>query len=188
MYRLRNLVGSEKAIPLREGRLTLDNRYCWVDAWAFERVFAKAENAWRDGARGAGRENAVRLSEKSMALYEGSFLAGEAASSWILPLRERLRSKFQRCVGELGRYWEGAGQWEQAANCYRKGLEVDDIAEELYRRLMACLIRLGRGSEAIAVYERCRKILFNYLGAAPSPETEAVFRSLRPAPSASSDR
>jgi ATP/maltotriose-dependent transcriptional regulator MalT/DNA-binding SARP family transcriptional activator len=188
LYRLRNLVGSEKAIPLREGRLTLDNRYCWVDAWAFERMFAKAENAWRDGTRGAGRENALRLSEKSIALYEGSFLAGEAASSWILPLRERLRSKFQRCVGELGRHWEGAGQWEKAANCYRKGLEVDDTAEEFYRRLMACLIRLGRGSEAIAVYERCRKILSNYLGAAPSPETEAVFRSLRPAPSASSDR
>lgn len=187
LYRLRNLVGSEKAVPLREGRLTLDNRYCWVDAWAFERVFAKAENAWREGLRGAGWGKAVRLSENSMALYEGTFLAGEAASAWILPLRERLRSKFQRCVEELGRHWEGAGQWEKAANCYRKGLEVDDIAEELYRRLMACLIRLGRGSEAIAVFERCRKILFNSLGAAPSPETEAVFRSVKSSPGASSD-
>ncbi len=187
LYRLRNLVGSEKAILLREGRLMLDNRYCWVDAWAFERVFAKAENAWREGLRGAGGEKAVRLSEKSMALYEGAFLAGEAASSWILPLRERLRSKFQRCVGELGRHWEGAGQWEKAANCYRKGLEVDDIAEDLYRRLMSCLIRLGRGSEAIVVYERCRKILSNSLGAAPSPETEAVFRSARSAHAAASD-
>jgi DNA-binding SARP family transcriptional activator len=188
LHRLRNLVGSEKAIPLRDGRLTLDNRHCWVDAWAFERIFSKAEKAWAEGARRAGGEKAVRLSEKAIALYEGHFLAGEVASPWILSLRERLRSKFQRCVGELGRHWEGAGELEKAADCYRKGLEVDETAEELYRRLMTCLLRLGRGAEALAVYERCRKILSSHLGVAPSPETEAVFRSLRPSLTAAADR
>jgi two-component SAPR family response regulator len=180
LHRLREMLGSEKAIPLREGRLSLDPRYCWVDAWAFERIFGKAENAWREGARGAGGEKAIRLSEQAIALYEGSFLAGEAASPWIVSLRERLRSKFQRCLSALGRHWEGAGQWEKAAQCYQKGLEVDDLAEELYRRLMSCLLRLGRGDEALAAYQRCRKTLSTVLGVGPSPETEAVIRSLRP--------
>jgi DNA-binding SARP family transcriptional activator len=183
LHRLRQLLGNEKAIPLREGRLSLDNRYCWVDAWAFERIFGKAENAWREGARGAGVGTAVRLSEQAIALYEGAFLAGEAAFPWILSLRERLRSKFQRCLGEVGGHWEGAGQWEKAAQWYQRGLEVDDLAEELYlyRRLMICLHRLGRGAEALAAYQRCRKTLSTVLGTAPSPETEAVFRSVRPA-------
>jgi DNA-binding SARP family transcriptional activator len=181
LHRLRQLLGNEKAIPLREGRLSLDNRYCWVDAWAFERIFGKAENAWREGARGTGVETAVLLSEQAIALYEGAFLAGEAASPWILSLRERLRSKFQRCLGEVGGHWEGAGQWEKAAQWYQKGLEVDDLAEEPYRRLMICLHRLGRGAEALSAYQRCRKTLSTVLGVAPSPETVAVFRSVRPA-------
>jgi len=180
LYRLRQLLGCEKAVPLREGRLSLDHRYCWVDAWAFERIFGKAENAWGEGARRAGGEKAVRLSEQAIALYEGAFLAGESASPWILSLRERLRSKFQRCVEELGRHREGMGQWEKAVHCYRKGLEVDDVSEEMYRRLMTCLLRLGRGAEALAAYQRCRKTLSTVLGVSPSPETEAIFRSVRP--------
>jgi DNA-binding SARP family transcriptional activator len=187
LHRLRHLIGSEKAVPLREGRLTLDNRHCWVDAWAFERIVSRAEKAWREGARKDGGENAVRLSEKAIALYEGLFLAGEEAYPWILSLRDRLRSKFHRCVGELGRHWEGAGMLEKAGDCYRKGLEVDETAEEFYRRLMSCLHRLGRDPEVVAVYERCRKMLHGRLGVAPSPETEAVFRSLRLSRAAASD-
>jgi DNA-binding SARP family transcriptional activator len=179
LHRLRELLGSERAIPLREGRLSLDPRFCWVDAFAFERIVGKAESAWREESRGARGGIAVRLSEQAIVLYEGAFLAGDAAAAWIVPFRERLRSKFQRCLGTLARHWERAGQWEKAAHCYQKGLEVDDLAEETYRRLMTCLHRMGRLDEAVAAYQRCRKMLSAVLGVDPSLETEAVFRSIR---------
>ncbi|HSL92397.1 MAG TPA: hypothetical protein VK863_07090, partial [Candidatus Limnocylindrales bacterium] len=76
LHRLRHLLGNEKAVPLREGRLSLDRRYCWVDAWSFERIFGKAENAWKEGARGAGAGRAARLAEQAITLYEGSFFTG----------------------------------------------------------------------------------------------------------------
>ena len=65
-----------------------------------------------------------------------------------------------------------------------KGLEVDELAEESYRRLMTCHARLGRRAEALAVYTRCRDMLAAGLDVAPSAETEALHRTLRGGPSA----
>jgi two-component SAPR family response regulator len=93
--------------------------------------------------------------------------------------RERLRSKFLRAVGFLGRSLERDGQWTEAIACYRRGLEVDDLAEGFYQRLMLCHGRLGQIAEAVGVYDRCRKTLTAVLGILPSPETETIRRSLR---------
>ena len=51
--------------------------------------------------------------------------------------------------------------------------------EEFYRRIMICHHRLGRPSEALAAYQRCRRTLRAALGVAPSPETEAVLKSVK---------
>ncbi len=42
LHRLRKLIENEKTIQLREGRVTLDRKHCWVDVWAFERVLGMA--------------------------------------------------------------------------------------------------------------------------------------------------
>lgn len=181
LHRLRLLLGYEKALQLREGRLTLDGRYCWVDAWAFERLLVQAESAEREGAGRPSDLTFMRLAEKAIGLYKGSFLGGEAAHPWIVSPRERLRSRFLRAVGDVGRRWEIAGEWEKAAACYQRGLDADDLVESFYRRLMVCLKKSGREAEAQAAYNRCRKTLAARLGAAPSAETEAVFRSSNPA-------
>jgi DNA-binding SARP family transcriptional activator len=62
----------------------------------------------------------------------------------------------------------------KALICYQKGLEVDDLAEELYRRLMICHRQLGQVAEALVVYHRCRRKLSAVLRINPSPETDAV--------------
>jgi two-component SAPR family response regulator len=180
LHRLRVLLRNEKALQLREGRLTLDGRYCWVDAWAFERLLLQAEGAESEGAGRPSDSKFIRLAEKAIGLYKGPFLGREAAHPWVVSPRERLRSKFLRSVGDVGRRWEIAGEWEKAAACYQKGLDVDDLAEAFYRRLMVCLKRVGREAEAHAAYRRCRKTLAARLGTAPSAETEAVLRSLNP--------
>ncbi|MDA8171079.1 MAG: bacterial transcriptional activator domain-containing protein [Nitrospiraceae bacterium] len=55
-----------------------------------------------------------------------------------------------------------------------KGLEADDLAEDLYRGLMACYNRMGRRPDALSAYERCKKTLSAALGIQPSPETERL--------------
>jgi len=181
LRRLRKLLGNEKAVSLREGRVTLDARHCWVDVFAFESLLARVDadarssDAYSDGA------HAAYLAEKAIALYRGPFLAAEASHPWAVGVGERMRSKFLRAVGFLGRFLEKEGRWAEAVASYRRGLEVDDLAEVFYQRLMICHQRNGQVAEALAVYNRCSKTLSAALGVAPSADTEAIANRIRPA-------
>jgi len=175
--RLRRLLGKEEALILKEGCLSLSNLHCWVDAWAFERVLGRAEKARKERQ---GTE-VIRHFERALSGYRGAFLAFEEFS-WAVPLREKLRGGFLGTVTYLGRYYEEAGRWEEAASCYRQGLDAEEAAEELYRRLMVCHIKMGRESEALSTYRRCRKTLSSVLGVTPSGETRAIAASLGRSP------
>jgi LuxR family transcriptional regulator, maltose regulon positive regulatory protein len=174
LHRLRQLIGYEKALHFREGKISLDDRYFWVDAWALEHIWEQA-----DVCRKEGRVDiSVQLAEKAIAMYRGPFLSGETEEPWMVSLRERLRNKFLTCVNRLGRYWQQVGQEMKAVECYQRGLDADDLAEEFYQGLMICHQRLNQEAEARAVYHRCRKILSSAIGVEPSPKTEAIYQSL----------
>lgn len=176
LSRLRRLLGNDQAVFLREGRLTLDVRHCWVDSLAFESLLAQVDSMVGGGEESPDVARAMNLARRAVSLYRGPFLAEEARHPWVVKTRERLRSKFLRAVEFLGRCFERQSRWAEAAAWYRKGLEVDDLAEGLYQRLMACHIRLGQVADALNAYERCRKNLASGLGISPSPETETVVR------------
>ena len=62
-------------------------------------------------------------------------------------------------------------------------VEPEPFREIGYRRLMEAHVAAGNRGEALRVYERCRRLLAEELGAYPSPETESIYRSLLEAPS-----
>jgi LuxR family maltose regulon positive regulatory protein len=181
LRRLRTVLGNEKAISLREGRVTLDTRHCWVDVFAFDSLLARIDAASPYGEVSPTGEDTMELAANAIALYRGPFLSSEGSQPWVVEMREKLRSKFLRVVGFLGRCLERDGRWEEAVSIYRKGLEVDVLAEEFHQRLMVCHHRVGQVSEAMAVYDRCRKTLSSLLGITPSPETEAIANRIRTA-------
>ena len=43
---------------------------------------------------------------------------------------------------------------------------------------MEAHVAAGNRAEALRVYERCRRLLADELGAYPSPETESIYRGL----------
>ncbi len=178
LHRLRKMIGYQDALQLRDSRVTLDQRYCWVDTWAFERILGQAEAAWEDMSAENDAAEAVALTQKAVGMYRGPFLSDEAWESWAVPLRERLRSKFLRGVRKLGQHWETVGEWEKALDCYNRSLEADPLAEESYQHLMLCHQKLGRTADALSAYERCKKNLSAALGVDPSPATEAIRESL----------
>jgi LuxR family maltose regulon positive regulatory protein len=178
LSRLRQILGVEPAVKIHEGKVSLDARYCCVDVWVLERTMGKADAAWAAEAFGRnGKEQPVKIAEKAMKIYTGTFLAGDD-EPWLTSMRERLRNKFLRNVKRLGHYRELEGELNNAVECYQKGLEVDDLQEEFYRRMMKCYQQMGKRGEAIAVYDRCRQVLLAVLGIKPSPETEALATEL----------
>ncbi len=176
--RLREILGDERPLVLRDGNITLDARYCWVDAWDFEETLDKAQDILSKDMTGKNAADLDRLSTRSQSLYRDHFLAREATTSWSVSLRERLRSKFLHHLLDVGHYWEVHGSWDKAMQCYQRGIEVDNLIEDFYQRLMACCLETQRISEGIAVYQRCWRILSSVLGLQPGPETDALYYSL----------
>jgi LuxR family maltose regulon positive regulatory protein len=173
LHRLRKLLNDERIIQFQNGKVSLDDKYCWVDALAFERM--SVNMAIKSKIAGID----IAKLEKMAALYRGNFLPGEEAEAWALSLRERLRSKYMGAVSSLGRHWMESGEYEKSAEVFQRALEIDDLSEGFYQDLMVSYLKCGRKAEAATTYKRCRDILSFKLGLTPSDKTERIYRMLR---------
>jgi len=183
LSRLRKLIGNDKAIELHEGKASLDPSYCWVDAWAFERIVQQSEAEFkRMGERETQRDDEekqmIQLVEKAIAIYKGQFLAADEGYLWTTSFRERLRTKFFRLVTRIGEHLENRDRWEKAIEYYQRALDIDDLGEEFYQHLMICYRHLGQDGKAVETYRCCKKTLTATLGIEPSPKTQAIYRTL----------
>jgi ATP/maltotriose-dependent transcriptional regulator MalT/DNA-binding SARP family transcriptional activator len=171
LFRLRKLLGADDVVRLQDGKLSLDPRQVWVDAWAFERL-AHAVRELQGDALIAHAQSALRL-------YRAHFLEHEADQPWVLPVRERLKAAALELVKSAGRALEDKCAWAEATRLYQQAIAIDSLAEPAYRRLMLCYREQGEDAEALNVYRRCRSTLSIVLGIQPSPETQALYVSLR---------
>ena len=78
----------------------------------------------------------------------------------------------------LGDMFEQDNDWKSAAECYLSVIAVEPVAEIFYRRLMSSYAQLGRRTEALAVYRRCRQSLLAQLGVSPTEETQNLYQLL----------
>lgn len=179
LHRLRKILVDDRVLVLRDGKVTLDPQYCWVDLWAFERTLGNVQRVRSQDLSGRDAIVLDSLSSSLLCLYQDHFLSREDATSWSVSIRERLRSKFIHTLIDVGHYWESHGFWDKALMCYQKGLEVDDLVEVFYQRLMACYLETHRISEGMSVYRRCREILSIVLGLQPEAETERLYQMLK---------
>ena len=164
LHRLRKLLGNPNTVQVENGRVSLNPREVWIDAYGFEQ------------AADTGADS-VRIES----LYQGQFLPEEREAPWTLSPRERLRGKFIRHVAREGLKLEQAGDLDAATSLYQRGIDADDLAEEFYQGLMRCHTERGRHADAMTVYRRLRQILSVTLGISPSRESEALFRSVQQA-------
>lgn len=168
--RLRRLLGHEKALVTGQGKIGLDPRQVWTDVRAFDRGTARG----MDGA-GSGDSRATVELRKVLTQYGGEFLP-HCDGPWAVPMRERLRTRHLNAVVEIGEHFEKAGEIASAIKYYRSGLELDGLVEGLYQGLIACYGKLGRGAEALRVYNRCKQLFIQELGIQPSPKTVAILK------------
>ncbi len=175
LHRLRKLLSSDGHVQLRGGAVSLDASTCWTDLAALEACFVEVDGLRPD----VGVAPLAALAERAVALCQGEFLAGEDELPDVLATRARIRVRFARQLLVLGARLEAQGQTEAAARLYERVAEQQPLAEEVHRRLIVCLLALGRRAEAYEVYRRCRQQLSVVLGIRPAPETEALVAALR---------
>jgi DNA-binding SARP family transcriptional activator len=94
--------------------------------------------------------------------------------AWAIAVQDRWRERFVRSVALLGQRAERTGRPEAAIALYRAALEQDNLAEEIYQRLIECHIARGESAQALNAFRRCRELLSIVLGLKPSARTEAL--------------
>lgn len=173
--RLRKLLGVPDAIRIEEGKIGLDPELVWLDVWAFDRDVETLQSTLQ-AQPDASLVDAI--GQRLLARYSGPFLGSEDPQRWSLAARDRWQNRFRRSLADAGRYWEKQDDWLRAIALYERALEEDNLAEDLYRRLIRGHLARGEPAEAARVYRRCREMLSVQLGIPPSADTEALFKSI----------
>lgn len=171
LHRLRKLLGHSEAVRVSDGQVSLNAQACFVDATGFERLSDRAAGC-------ADPLERIRITEQALALYLGPFLPAEAEEAWSVSLRERLRARFVSHVSWLASQHEQAGRWSLALECYHRGIEADDLAEQFYQGAIRCYRAQGRTAEGLAMYRRLQRVLSLMLGIAPSRASQALHEAL----------
>jgi len=174
LHRLRKLLGIKDAIRLSGGQVSVNPDLCWVDCRAVEARLEKMDILLKGDRGGEPVSEAIMEADRVLELYKGNFLSQDAQLGWKISMQERIRSKYLQTMEKLGSTLENLGMWSEAAGIYRKVLEVDDLAESTYRKLMMCYQEMGLRAEAISVCRRCVETLSSTLGIEISLETQSL--------------
>jgi len=177
LHRLRKLLGDDEAILLQGGRLSLNENWFWIDLWAFEHLSTSVLDLLRGSHEFIDAKQLIDLGQQIFKLYQGPML-GDDDAAWAIAAREREQNKLVRCISGIARYLIDHGHVDDAISFLEQGLEVDELAEALYRQLMLCYQQLDRKAEAIEVFDRCRKTLAAQLDTRPAPETDQIYQRL----------
>jgi LuxR family transcriptional regulator, maltose regulon positive regulatory protein len=165
IHRLRRLLGHEEAIIRKDNDVSLDDRYCWIDAWVIDSYRTWAET--------------IRVAQRAAELYQGPFLGGDGEAPLAAALGDRIRRQLLRQLLWVGQSWEEKENLHEAARVYEEAVRVDPCAEDVCRSLMNVYRHLGRPADVVATYDHCRKALAGHLGTLPSAQTETLLERAR---------
>ncbi len=178
LHRLRKHLGDDSCLRMEDGRLTLNSDRVWVDVWECERQMTKLRGLLSQPVNADIEAEVGFCMDSLVRYYQGHFLSREQSTCWSVSMEERLRNRYIHAMLALGHFWEQQGLPMKAIACYQKGIEVDDLVETFYQRLILCLARVGRQPEAIASYRQCVHVLGIVLSLQPTEETQAIYHSV----------
>jgi alpha-glucoside transport system substrate-binding protein len=149
----------------------------WVDVAAAVNAAQEAE----DALAGGELEPAKAQAREAASLLQQPFLPGEEGA-WVEEKRRELADVRVRALATMADACLRSGQPAEAAGFAEQVVALQPFRESGYRRLMEAHAAAGNRAEALQVYEQCRRLLAEELGAYPSPETEGIYRDLLAAP------
>ncbi len=176
LHRLRKLLNNSEMIQLNGGKLSLNDKYCWVDIWGLEDTFKKIDVFLSQNEH---PEKYAFLIDKIFSLYNGHFLVNEEDAAYSFSLHEKLKNKFTNCIIKFSNNLEQKNEYSKSIEYCKKGIEIDDTIEEFYQNLMLCYYKLGKQGDAIKIYSQLKNVLSNKLNIFPSEKTEEIYRLLR---------
>ena len=134
--------------------------------------------AWKAGGQPSCLQQAV-------ALYRGPFLEGFSLpdcpeyEAWITTERQRWERLALQALAALVEDLAAKGEYASAISDAQRYLAIDDLSEEIHRRLIELYALAGDRAAAARQYEHLVAVLERELGLDPLPETQALYRAVQ---------
>jgi len=158
-----------KVIDRVEDLYRIEARLFDVDLWRFEEALEAMAGAGDDAAMAAALQRAADE-------YGGDLLAGDEWQ-WAQAPRDDVRHRAVDVLAAVAELHLRAGDSEAALGALEQALQVEPLAEELYRRAMALHARLSRPDGVRGLF-RLLQARLAAVGEAPAPPTEQLFAQL----------
>ncbi|MEZ4618595.1 MAG: BTAD domain-containing putative transcriptional regulator [Caldilineaceae bacterium] len=176
LWQIRNTLqqqGLEKSVFLTDG-----DTVRWHDdlPYALDVADFTAQLGAADQVDGAVRPLITSLTAAAN-LYTGDLLDG-LYDEWILPLRERLRTRYAALLTELIQLHKSQGDYERSLHYARQSLRINPLSEAGHREVMRLCHLLGRTNEALRQYDTLRELLDEEFAAEPAAETRTLYRQI----------
>jgi predicted ATPase/DNA-binding SARP family transcriptional activator len=171
LNQLRQSLPAPEALRAHGDLIALDPAYAWRDTAAF----ALAAHAARSG-------DLVPLAA-AVERYGGPFLDGFALpdnaefDAWLAQERRHWERRFLDAVAALVDGYVALGAFSPAIAAAQRALAVDELDEEMHRRLIELYAAQGDRSAAARQFERCVELLEHELGVEPLPATRAAYEA-----------
>ena len=157
---LRTVLGSKAAIAARPPGYVLDLDDDGTDVRLAERLL-------RQGTQSADPVHGVRDLRAAMALWRGQPLADVAGLTWLEEQAGRLDLLCEQIRRALAEARLAAGEHRQLVPELEQMAADHPLDEQTHAQLMVALYRSGRQADALAAYQRLRRILAEELGIDP---------------------
>lgn len=170
LWQIQDVVNTERTNPLvtTGDSLSFDvNTPFWLDVDAFDEAYESDET-------GPAREARLRT---CVELYRGDFMAGYF-DDWVLVDQDLYRLRYLSALRKLVDATKANGAYEEALAFARRLTHHDPLNEEGHQEVMRLSFLLGRTTDAIEQFERCRSVLAEELGAKPSAPTVELYEKV----------
>ena len=168
LHRLRKLLKSHSAITLKNGLLSLNSQLVHVDISKFIQMSNKPIET--------SRANTVY--RQICDFYERGILLDEPEASWLIPIKETIRSDFLNYLFRIAEFMEKSLNKAQSINIYLKVIQFSPYTEKPYQALIQLYIQDGYHAEAMQTYQHCETALLKRFNIRPSEKTRALVSKL----------
>lgn len=129
-------------------------------------------------AAGAAPAAALTCLSSALALVRGQVLEDEPASAWADDVRDTYLPRQVRALISAGQLCLVAGDPAAALAHAERAVALNPLAEAAYQVQMTAWYAMWRQDEALAAFDRCRRLLGDELGVGPVHETLALHTSI----------
>ncbi len=180
---LRHILPTAEVLLTDNDHIALDPDTAWSDTMTLEQVCLTPES-----------HRCPEALQQAVDLYRGPFLTGFSLPTspefelWATLERSAWERLYLEALATLVEERMARGDYQVAIDYAQRYLAIDNLAEEMHRRLIALYAATGDRSAALRQFEHCTVALERELGVSPLPETRAAYqavlagRSLSPSP------